>query len=260
MFMDTHCHLDDASLLDRLPEVLAAARNAGVERFIIPGVGPEGWRGIMALASKDSGIYPAPGIHPMRADRCSDEALRRLTEICGEAVAIGEIGLDYTYEDMPRDVQQEAFRAQLKLAVAAGLPVLLHCRRAFQDLLRILREEGAERVGGVMHAFSGSVEIAEECIKLGFLISICGTVTYDNAVRPLDLVRRIPLDHLVLETDAPDMAPVPYRGRTNEPAFLVETAKKVAAIKGVTLEEVAAVTTANAQRVLQRKNLPVMEY
>lgn len=260
MFIDTHCHLDDPSLRDRLGNVLATATAAGVERFVVPGVAPEGWDDIMALAAGDSRILAAPGVHPLWADRCSDKALRRLTELCGKAVAIGEIGLDYAGDDVSREVQQQAFRDQLRLAIRHGLPVLIHCRRAFQDLLRILREEGAERVGGVMHAFSGSPEIAAECIGLGFLISIAGTVTYGNAVRPIEVVRRIPLDHLVLETDAPDMTPEPYRGRPNEPAFLVETARKVAEIKGVPLGEVAAVTTTNVQRVLQWKNLPVMEY
>lgn len=249
MFIDTHCHLDDPSLRNRLGNVLAAAAAAGVERFVVPGVAPEGWDDIMALAAGDSRILAAPGIHPMHAERCG-EALRRLTELCGEAVAIGEIGLDYTY-DVSRDAQQQAFRDQLRLAIRHGLPVLIHCRRAFQDLLRILREEGAGRVGGVMHAFSGSPEIAAECIGLGFLISIAGTVTYGNAVRPVEVVRRTPLDHLVLETDAPDMTPEPHRGRPNEPAFLPETARRVAEIKGVPLGEVAAVTTANVRRVFK---------
>jgi TatD DNase family protein len=251
MFIDTHCHLDDPSLYGRLPEVLDAARQAGVARFVIPGVGPEGWDAIMAIAAGDTGIFAAPGIHPMRAAHCSAEALERLAALCTQAVAIGEIGLDYTYADVPREVQQQVFRAQLRLAVKAGLPVLIHCRKAFQDLLQILREEGAERIGGVMHAFSGSPEIAAECINLGFVISIAGTVTYGNAVRPLEVVRQVSLEHLVLETDAPDMTPEPYRGRDNEPAFLVETAKKVAALKGVSLTKVERVTTANAERLFR---------
>ena len=250
MFIDTHCHLDDDRFVRPLPEILARARAAGVTRFIVPGVGPEGWDAIMALAAMDAGICAAPGIHPMRAAHCSAQALQRLAVLAQNAVAIGEIGLDYTY-DVPREVQQETFRAQLRLAVAAGLPVLIHCRKAFQDLLRILREEGANRVGGVMHAFSGSPEIAAECVGLGFCIAIAGTVTYANAVRPLEVVRQIALEHLALETDAPDMTPEPYRGRPNEPALLVETAKKVAAIKGVALAEVAQATTANAVRVFR---------
>jgi len=175
----------------------------------------------------------------------------RLRPFAARGVAIGEIGLDYLITAVTRERQQAAFRAQLRLALEMQLPVLIHCRKAFQDLLTILREEHAERVGGVMHAFSGSPEIATECIKLGFLISISGTVTYANAVRPLEIVRQIPLDYLVLETDAPDMTPEPYRGRSNEPAFLIETARKVAEIKGISVEEIARVTTANARRLFR---------
>jgi TatD DNase family protein len=251
MFIDTHCHLDDSSLSGRLPEVLAAAAGAGVTRYIVPGVGAEGWEAILALAARHRSVYAAPGIHPMRAERCTDDTLHRLEALCGNAIAIGEIGLDYSYADVPRDVQQRMFRSQLRLAVRLGLPVLIHCRKAFRDLLDILHAEGAEKVGGVMHAFSGSPEIAAECLNLGFLISIAGTVTYGNAVRPLELVRRIPLEQLVLETDAPDMTPEPYRGRPNEPAWLVATAQRVAELKGISLEEVARVTTANAERVLR---------
>jgi TatD DNase family protein len=164
-------------------------------------------------------------------------------------VAIGEIGLDYTLADVPREAQIAAFRSQLKLALKCGLPLIIHCRKAFQDLLSILMKENVQKVGGVMHAFSGSPETARACIKLGLFISVAGTVTYSSAVKPLAVVKSIPLAHLLLETDAPDMTPEPYRGRPNEPAFLVETARKVAEIKGVTMEEVAAVTTANAERL-----------
>ena len=248
MFIDTHCHLDDSSLAGRLPEILARAEAAGVTRFIVPGVGPACWDGILTLAGSNRRIFAAPGIHPLKAAACSDEALERLQLLADDAVAIGEIGLDYGHES-PRGIQQQAFRAQLRLAVRAGLPVLIHCRRAFADLLRILREERVDLTGGVMHAFSGSPEIATECVKLGLAIGIAGPVTYDNAVRPVEVVRRIPLQHLLLETDAPDLAPVPYRGTGCEPAYLLETARKVAAIKGVSVEEVARVTTAHAERL-----------
>jgi TatD DNase family protein len=186
----------------------------------------------------------------MRAGELDDTALAKLQDLAPKVVAIGEIGLDYGY-DISREVQQRAFRAQLRLAVRSRLPVLLHCRRAFRDLLVILREEEVARVGGVMHAFSGSPEIALECLELGLCIGVAGPVTYENAVRPVEVVRRIPLGHLLLETDAPDLTPVPYRGCPNEPAFLVETALKVAEIKDVPLEEVARTTTANAERVFR---------
>jgi TatD DNase family protein len=177
--------------------------------------------------------------------------MAELARLAGGAVAIGEIGLDFLLPGIPRERQIQAFRGQLQLAVRMGLPILIHCRRAFQDLLRIMREEQAEKVGGIMHAFSGSPETARECIGLGFAISVAGPVTYRNAVKPIELVKKIPLAHLILETDSPDMTPEPYRGKANEPAFLVETAKKVAEIKGVGLDELAAVTTRNAERLLR---------
>jgi TatD DNase family protein len=251
MFIDTHCHLDDPALFDRLPEVIGNARQARVNRFIAPGVGPNGWGKIASLAAAIEGLFPAFGLHPMLADLYGEVLMTDLARYAEKAVAIGEIGLDYLLPEVPRELQLTAFRGQLQLAVDMGLPLLIHCRRAFQDLLLIMREEHAEKVGGIMHAFSGSQETARECIELGFAISVAGPVTYLNAVRPLELVKSIPLVHLVLETDAPDMTPEPFRGMPNEPAYLVETAKKVAEIKEISLEELAAVTTRNAERLLR---------
>jgi TatD DNase family protein len=255
MFIDTHCHLDDPALFDRLPYVIGNARRAGVDRFVVPGVGPDGWGKIAALADAREAIFPAFGLHPMHADLYGEAVMTNLARYAMEAVAIGEIGLDYLLPEVPRKLQLTAFRGQLQLAVNMGLPLLIHCRRAFQDLLRIMREEHAEKVGGIMHAFSGSPETARECIRLGFAISVAGPVTYLNAVRPLDLVRSIPLEHLVLETDAPDMPPEPYRGKANEPAYLVETARKVAEIKAVGLTELAEATNRNAERIIRLQGL-----
>ncbi len=251
MFIDTHCHLDDPLLFDRLPEVTGNARLAGVDRFVVPAVGPDGWGKIASLADAGEGIFPAFGLHPMLAGLYHEGVPAELERQATGAVAIGEIGLDYLLPDVPRERQMEAFRGQLRQAVCMGLPLLIHCRRAFRDLLQILREERAEQVGGIMHAFSGSPEVAWECIRLGFAISVAGPVTYLNAVRPIELVRSVPLEHLVLETDAPDMTPEPFRGKANEPAYLLETAKKVAGIKGVGLIELAAVTTRNTERLLR---------
>jgi len=248
VFVDTHCHLDDASLAGTLPEVLARAETAGVTRFIVPGVAPERWDDVIAISRRDCRIFVAPGIHPLYAEQYNEESHSRLERLATGAAAIGEIGLDYSYE-VSRESQRHAFRAQLRLAARRGLPVILHCRRAFAELLLILREEQSAAVGGVMHAFSGSPEIAVECVKLGLYIGVAGPVTYHNAVRPVEVVRRVPLDRLLLETDAPDLAPVPHRGESCEPAFLFETARKVATIKGVTVEEVARVTTENAERL-----------
>jgi TatD DNase family protein len=253
MFVDTHCHLDHLSLLSHLPEVLQAAERVKVTRYIVPAVDPACWGVIAALAERRAGIFPAYGLHPMLADTYSDDLPERLALYLKDAVAVGEIGLDYALDGVSLERQITALRGQLRLAVASGLPVLFHCRKAFQDLLKIAGEEDVQRVGGVMHAFSGSPEIAEECLKLGLLISVSGTVTYRNAKRPVKVVETIPLDCLLLETDAPEMTPEPYRGRSNEPAFLIEIARKVAEIRGLDLEEVAAVTTRNAERLFGLK-------
>lgn len=251
MYFDTHCHLDFDPLQRDLVEVLLRAEAAGVSRFVVPGVSPDRWERIRALADRWRSVVPAFGIHPQLAHLVDDALLERLGGYLDGAVAVGEIGLDYSGPEPSRQVQQAAFRQQVRMAVARGLPLLVHCRGGFPDLLGILREEGADRVGGIMHAFSGSPETARICMELGFYISVCGTVTYRNAVRPLRVVREIPLDRLVLETDAPDLTPEPFRGRPNEPAYLPETAGAVAALKGVTRAQVAETTTANALEALR---------
>lgn len=247
--VDSHCHLDIEPLRSRLPEVLEAARGAGVTRFVVPGVHPEGWERMAALARAHDGVHPAFGIHPMHSDLANSQMLDRLARIAPGGVAIGEIGLDPSYR-VPLGQQEQAFRGQLRLAVSLGLPVLIHCRGAFQRTLEILKEEDAVRVRGIMHAFSGSVEMAREFIRLGFLISISGTVTRTNAVRPVRLARELPLETIVLETDAPDMTPQAFRGQPNQPAYLTEVLGCVARIRGMYPGHVASRTTKNLQTVV----------
>lgn len=256
LFIDSHCHLDLEPLITRLPRIVADACTAGIESFIVPGVHPNGWPGMAALADNNSSIFPAYGIHPMHTKYATDEVLDALGKRAVRGVAIGEIGLDPSY-DVSLELQERAFREQLRIAVRCNLPVLIHCRRSFQRLLTILREEHAGQVGGIMHAYSGSVEMAQEFIRLGFALSISGTVTWENAVKPLQVVREIALDHLVLETDAPDMAPQRYRGRFNRPAWLLETAQTVAALKERSLEDVARITTGTVRRLLRLKIVPL---
>jgi TatD DNase family protein len=196
-------------------------------------------------------IYPAFGIHPMHAAVADDDNLSQLAERAAAGVAIGEIGLDPSYT-VPLERQEQAFRDQVRLAVLLGLPVLVHCRRAFQRTLRILQDENAHQVGGIMHAFSGSPEMAREFIRLGFVISISGMLTRETAVRPLRLVRELPLDCLVLETDAPDMTPQRYRGQPNQPAYIVETLCAVARIKGVEPFVVAQYSRTGSLKILDR--------
>jgi TatD DNase family protein len=187
----------------------------------------------------------------MHADKWRQETSEILQKLTPEIVAIGEIGLDYSAGMPSRELQQKVFRAQLRIARDAALPVIIHCRKAFADTLKILNEYNTEKFGGVMHAFSGSLETARECISMGLKIGIAGTVTWSNAVRPLAILKEIPLQHLLLETDSPDLSPEPHRGETNEPAFLINIATKTAELKGVSIEELAAVTTENARAVFR---------
>jgi len=251
MYIDSHCHLDHPALASRLVDVLASARAVGVERFIIPGVTPEKWPEIDRLASTTEGVSAAFGLHPMFADRYDGRLQEELSRYAADAKAIGEIGLDYALDEVSRDAQKAAFRGQLRLAVRMGLPVIIHCRRAFEDLIQILREEHVCTVGGVMHAYSGSAEMARMFIEENLLISLSGTITYRNAVKSPLVASRIALENLLLETDSPDLAPEPYRGKVNEPAYLLETARMVAAVKGIDLEVVARTTTANAERLFR---------
>jgi TatD DNase family protein len=257
MFIDSHCHLDLPPLSLDLPQVLQRAAAAGVGRFICPGVTPAGWSGIAATAAAHPAVFPAFGIHPQFVSSESLAALPALDRYLADAVAVGEIGLDYSDKNCDRLLQQELFRKQLRLAVKYSLPVIIHCRRAFADLLRILAEEKAHHCGGVLHAFSGSVEVAREAVALGLAIGIAGAVTWSGAIRPVQVVREMPLAQLLLETDAPDLTPEPQRGRTNEPAFLTVIAQQIAAIKEVTLETVAQVTTHNVERIFHVEAAPV---
>lgn len=249
VLIDTHCHLDQEVFSYRLPEILAAARQAGVTGFVVPGVHPADWERMAALARGQDRVFPAFGVHPMHADLVDDALLVRLESLARSGIAIGEIGLDPTYP-IPLVVQEHAFRQQLRLAMFLGLPVLIHCRKSFQRTLQILLEEKCGQIRGIMHAFSGSVEMAREFIRLGFLISLSGTVTWTNAVRPLRLARELPLDALVLETDCPDMTPQAFRGQPNQPAYLAEVLRCVAQCRNDALLDVARQTTANAKSVL----------
>lgn len=257
--IDTHCHLDMPPLVERLDELLCVAAAAGVRQYVVPGVSPEGWPRIADIAARMEEVFPAFGIHPMHAEKFSPEAMECLCRLMPQAVAVGEIGLDYMLKGVSRDLQMEAFRCQLRLAVQSGLPVLIHCRKAFSDLLDVMRDEGAGKVGGVMHAFSGSPEVAMECISLGMCISVAGPITYLNAVRPRLVVERVPLSHIVLETDSPDLAPEPCRRRMNEPSYLPFIAQAVAGIKGVPYEEVVRITTENAMRMLGGALSPALQ-
>jgi TatD DNase family protein len=250
MLVDTHCHLDLPPLIDQLDQLLAEARAVGISKWIVPAVHPDGWQRIAELSVQHPALRPAYGIHPLHAATATTEQVLQLRDLAPTAVAIGEIGLDASYGNL--DKQEALFREQLRIARLHGLPVLIHCRKTIGRTLTILREEQANQIGGIMHAFSGSLESARECIKLGFVISLSATLTRKNALRPTLLAAHLPLDQLVVETDAPDLPPSGHQGCFNRPAWLHETACKLAAIREMSTTEIARQTTATAQRVIPK--------
>ncbi len=251
--LDSHVHLD---LLPTPPSrdcQVTAARAAGVGGFVVPGVGPAGWPKLLGVVAEVPGAYAAPGVHPAAAGHWNEAVARELEGLLADprTLAVGEIGLDGSPEMPAVAVQEAAFRGQLRLAVRCGKPVILHCRRAVGRLLEILAEEHAAAVGGILHAFSGSLETALAARRLGLAVGIGAAVTYPNAHRVRQVLRELPEEMLVLETDAPDLSPFPFRAQPNRPERLRLIAERVAEVRGWSLEQAAAITTQNARRVLK---------
>jgi len=254
--VDTHCHLDMPPLDSRPVEILAAARRAGVGVVITVGIDPPSSEKAVALAARHAGVFATVGIHPHNVAAVTDDDYIKLRALVAggngsRVVAYGEIGLDFVKLRAPADLQVVHFRRQLRLARELELPIIIHDREAHDLTLAILAEEGPFPAGGVMHCFSGDMRLAEQVIELGLLISIPGIVTFNSAAALREVARQLPLSSLLLETDAPFLAPVPRRGRTNEPAFLPFTANKVAELRQETLAAVARATTANAIRLFR---------
>jgi TatD DNase family protein len=205
----------------------------------------------MELIEQYEFLYASIGWHPVDAIDMKDEDLAWIEELSNhpKVVAIGEMGLDYHWDKSPKDVQKEVFRKQIHLAKKVKLPIIIHNRDATQDIVDILREEGAEEVGGIMHCFSGSPEIAQECVDMNFYISLGGPVTFKNAKKPKEVAKEIPLEKLLIETDCPYLAPHPNRGKRNEPAYVKLVAEQIAELKEVSLEEVENITTENAKKL-----------
>jgi TatD DNase family protein len=252
MLVDTHAHLHDPAFDADRPAVIARARAVGVAGFLTIGTDVGTSEAAVALAQAEADVYAAVGIHPHDARTADDAALARITALAHlpRVVAVGEIGLDYYRDHSPPAVQRTALVAQLQLARALGKPVLLHCRDAHADLLDVCGAEGVATVGGILHCFSGDSAVARRGLDLGLLISVAGPVTYPSARRLVEVVRALPLDRLVVETDCPYLPPQPWRGQRNEPAYLPVTAARVAELLGVPVSTVAARTTENAARLL----------
>lgn len=251
--IDSHAHLNDPAFSHDLPEVMDRLQKAGVAVVINVGYDIKSSREAVVQAHNWPFLKAAVAVHPHDAATFDEESARALRGLAldRQVVAIGETGLDYYRNLSPRKKQEEVFRWHLKLARQLNLPVIVHNREAHQDILRILREEADELPGGVMHCFSGSWETARQCLDLGFYISFAGPVTFKNAVRLREVVTRIPLRRLLIETDAPYLTPEPHRGQRNEPANLRLVAKAVASIRGVAVEEIIETTAANAKALFR---------
>ncbi|MHB1398024.1 MAG: TatD family hydrolase [Trichloromonadaceae bacterium] len=252
LYFDTHAHLDLPPLSQNLDAELRLARQQGVQGWLLPGVRRCGWTGLLACAGRHPGLWAAPGLHPMAVADWSPAACAELESMLSDekVLAVGEIGLDACPGLPAAEVQEAALRGQIRLALAARRPLLIHCRRAFGRLLEILRQENAARVGGIFHGFSGSLEVAQDAIRLNFAIGLGGVLTRPGARRLPQLAAALPAEWLVLETDASDLSPDPVRGQVNRPAYLPYVAKALANLRGWDLQETGRLTTANARRVL----------
>jgi TatD DNase family protein len=264
--VDSHCHLDDERFAADLDAVLERAATAGITRILTIGTGdgpPEIDRAVR-LAERYEQVYASVGVHPQDASKFTPRTRDDLRALVGheKVVALGEIGLDYHWESSPgaapREAQRDVFVEQLKLARDAALPITIHTRDAWDDTMAILREHWSGEGSGdvVMHCFTGDPEQAQEALDLGFYLSFGGVLTFKTAEQVRESARITPNDRLLVETDAPYLAPIPYRGKRNEPAMMVETARRLAEVRETTVEEIASLTTGNFERVCFKARLP----
>ena len=249
--VDSHCHLDDAKFDGDREETIERALAAGVETMMAIGTGqgPPDLEAGIRLAEKYPFIYATVGVHPHDAAKATPETWERLREIARhpKVLAMGEIGLDYHYDFSPRDTQRAAFARQLELAAEAGKPIVIHTREAWDDTLAMLRE--GWRGGGIMHCFTGDEHEASAALEIGFHLSYGGVLTFPKADNVRRAAAMTPPDRLLVETDCPYLAPVPHRGKRNEPAFVAETLRRLAEVRGQSADELAVLTTANFQRL-----------
>lgn len=251
MFFESHAHYDDARYDEDRDEVLKGLKDEGVTKVINVGSSIKGSKRSIELAKKYDYMYAAVGVHPHDVKSLKEDDLERITLLATykDVVAIGEIGLDYYYDHSPCEIQKLWFREQIEIAKGIGLPVIIHSRDAAQDTYDIIKEKQAYENGGVIHCYSGSVEMALAYIKLGMYIGVGGVVTFSNAKTLKEVVKAIPLTSILLETDCPYLAPMPHRGQRNDSRYLKYIAKEIADIKGVSVEEVARVTYENSVKL-----------
>lgn len=264
VFIDSHAHLDDPRFDPDRAEVVKRAKDAGLKRIISVGCWnrEKGFGPLVEVLKEYDFLETALGVHPHDAKDFTDEApfkeiARIATELTARGrsrvIAIGETGLDYHYDNSPREAQKEAFVKHIRLARELNLPLIIHTREAEKDTLEILKSEGAHEIGGVFHCFSGSAELAQDALKMGFYLSFSGVVTYPNADALREVVKSVPIENILIETDSPYLPPVPERGKRNEPAYVVKTAETIAALKNLSLNDVARITTNNAEELFGLK-------
>lgn len=250
MYVDSHCHLDFPELAEREDDIVAAMRGNDVRHALCISVTLEHFPRVLAVAERHAGFYATVGVHPDNAD-VEEPDVARLLALADhpKVVGIGETGLDYHWHKDQPEWQRTRFRTHIRAARACGKPLVIHTRSAAADTLRLMREEGAGEVGGVMHCFTETREVAQAALDLGFYISFSGIVTFKNAVELKEVARMVPLDRLLIETDSPYLAPVPHRGRTNQPAWVVHVAEEIARLREEPVERIAQVTRDNFFRL-----------
>lgn len=254
---DSHCHITFEPLASQLPRILQNASANAVGCMLCVSVNLEGYPQVIEVAREHAQVYASVGVHPGEVEG-EDPTVERLLDLADEqrVVAIGETGLDYYRSTGSEERQQERFRRHIRAARECGKPLIIHTREAAQDTLRILREEGADQAGGVMHCFTENWDTAKAALDLGFYISFSGILTFRNAEALRAVATRVPQDRLLVETDSPYLAPVPFRGQTNEPAHVRHVAAQLAALRGLTLEEIASITTENFFRLFTAARMP----
>lgn len=252
MLVDSHCHLDFPDLIGRLPDVLQRMRENQVAAAVCIGVNLEDFPKVLALAESQPNLYATVGVHPEYTD-VEEPTVEQLLALAAHSkvIAIGETGLDYYWQKDKPEWQRERFRNHIRAAKACGKPLVVHTRDSAVDTLRLMKEEGADAVGGVMHCFTEDWAVATQALDLGFHLSFSGIVTFKNALTVKDVAQKCPLDRLLVETDAPYLAPVPYRGKQNEPAYVRHVAEEIARLRSLSLDEVAKATTENFSRLFK---------
>lgn len=251
MLFDTHVHLNAEQYEDDLQEVINRALEKGVQNMVVVGFDEPTIKKAIQIAETYDFIYASVGWHPVDAIDMTDEHLAWIEELAQhpKVVALGEMGLDYHWDKSPKEVQKDVFRRQIRLARKVNLPIIIHNRDATEDVVTILKEEHVEEVGGIMHCFTGSIEVAKQCMDMNMYISFGGPVTFKNAKKPKEVAAELPLDKLLIETDCPYLTPHPFRGKRNEPGYVSYIAEQIAELKGITYEELADITTANAKKL-----------